>query len=105
MPKTSNPIPPTAPRSGTAPAADTDDLARLLPLWPHELSDPSKAGIEKRMALLQRALRAERQRGRQGHWAYDLARHAALLRVYQRQSAKLQEHKRDPLNKAGTTAT
>jgi hypothetical protein len=31
---------------------------------------------------MRRALRIERQLGRGGHWAYDLARHAQLLRAY-----------------------
>jgi hypothetical protein len=82
-----------APRSGTAPPPSIDDLARLLPLWPHELSDCSQEGIEKRLALIRRALRAERQRGRQGHWAYDLGRHAALVRVYQLHGLQLTELK------------
>ncbi len=82
-----------APHSGTSLPAGGDDLARLLPLWPHELSDGSKAGVEKRLALLQRALRAERLRGRSGDWTYDLARHAALLRVYQQHCLQLSELK------------
>jgi hypothetical protein len=65
----------------------------LLPLWPHEVCDGSQEGVEKRLALIQRALRAERQRGRQGHWTYDLGRHAALLRVYQQQCLQLAELK------------
>lgn len=34
------------------------------------------------LAALRRALRAERERGVQGHWAYDLARHRELLHAY-----------------------
>lgn len=30
---------------------------------------------------------AERQRGLGAHWAYDLARHAAMLRVYKQRLA------------------
>jgi hypothetical protein len=33
-------------------------------------------------ARMRRALRVERQRGIAGHWTYDLARHARLLRAY-----------------------
>lgn len=66
-----------------------DGLASLLPLWPHELADTSLAGFEKRLNLLRRALRAERQRGISGHWAYDLGRHASLLRYYRREVAHL----------------
>ena len=48
------------------------ELARVLPLWPHELADESPIG----------RLRDERRRGIAGHWTYDLARHAELLRIY-----------------------
>ena len=65
------------------------ELARLLPMWPHELTDMSIAGRQKRLALLRRALRAERRRSIGGHWSYDLARHAALLRYYDREMREL----------------
>jgi hypothetical protein len=54
------------------------DLAGLLPLWPEELADVSIVARTKLVQMLQRALRAERQRGVGGHWAYDLSRHASL---------------------------
>ena len=66
-------------------AAHTTDLARLLPLWPHELNDMTTNGRERRVGLLRKALRAERRRGLAGHWTYDLARHSALLRCYKRE--------------------
>lgn len=65
------------------------DLARLLPLWPFEITDTSVEARKKRIALLHRALRAERGRGLAGHWTYDLARHCALLRCYQSEVAQL----------------
>ena len=65
--------------------AHTADLARLLPLWPHELEDMTVVGREKRITLLRKSLRAERRRGLAGHWTYDLARHSALLRCYKRE--------------------
>jgi hypothetical protein len=65
------------------------ELASLLPLWPHELADETVAGLQKRLAILRRALRAERCRGLAGHWTYDLARHSALLRCYRREVAAL----------------
>lgn len=71
------------------PLSNLEELARLLPLWPHEMADLSIAGREKRLALLRRALRAERRRGQAGHWTYDLARHAALLRCYRREADSL----------------
>jgi len=57
-------------------------LASVLPLWPGDLSDTSYAGRVRVLAQLQRALRKERQRGRSGHWSYNLARHRALLDTY-----------------------
>ncbi len=65
------------------------ELARLLPLWPSQLEDVSIAGRQRIVALLARALRGERQRGRGGHWAYDLSRHAALNRVLQIERSEL----------------
>lgn len=58
------------------------ELMRLLPLWPHEVTDRSPAGRQKLLYVLRRALRAERNRGLAGHWAYDLSRHAQLLAIY-----------------------
>jgi hypothetical protein len=65
-------------------------LSRLLPLWPHEISDLSIAGRRRIIATLEKALRAERRRGHAGHWAYDLARHAALVKNLKSESAALQ---------------
>lgn len=58
------------------------DLPRLLPLDPLDLDDESPQGRRRLLAKLRRALRAERRRGIAGHWTYDLARDAELLRVY-----------------------
>ncbi|HWE21564.1 MAG TPA: hypothetical protein VG758_31045 [Hyphomicrobiaceae bacterium] len=58
------------------------ELTRILPLWPHELNDASPEGRRRVLGKLRRALGAERRRGITGHWTYDLARHAELLRVY-----------------------
>jgi hypothetical protein len=54
------------------------DLGRLIALWPKEIADTSTAGRLRIVARLRQALRAERVRGRAGHWAYDLNRHVAL---------------------------
>ena len=43
------------------------------------------------VGLLERALLSERRRGRAGHWAYDLARHGALLATWRRERAALEE--------------
>jgi hypothetical protein len=66
------------------------DLVRLLPLWPDELADDSIAGRTKVVRLLERAMRAERQRGVGGHWAYDLSRHANLMWALRAERAALQ---------------
>jgi hypothetical protein len=65
------------------------DLVGLLPLWPEELADASIAGRTKIVQMLQRALRAERQRGVGGHWAYDLSRHASLAAALRAERAAL----------------
>lgn len=77
-------------RNSVGARADYDrrrDLPRLLPLWPNELLTPDLAEHARLLARMRRALRIERQRGRAGHWAYDLARHAALLRAYRAETA------------------
>jgi hypothetical protein len=70
-----------------APTAQPDyvrarDLPKLVPLWPSEYANLSRAGHARLLAKLRRALRAERQKGIGGHWSYDLTRHAQLLRAY-----------------------
>lgn len=54
------------------------DLPPLIALWPHEIEDKSISGTERVIAKLSTALRAERNRGKSGHWSYDLNRHIAL---------------------------
>jgi hypothetical protein len=63
------------------------DLPKLLPMWPHELETPTAGDHARLLARMRAALRRERQRGLAGHWAYDLARHAALLRAYRAEAA------------------
>ncbi len=58
------------------------DLPGLLPVWPDELFDDSTVGRRRLVMKLHRALRAERNRGRAGHWSYDLIRHTNLLHAY-----------------------
>jgi hypothetical protein len=64
-------------------------LAALLPLWPRELADYSRTGTELIIARLATALRLERQRGRAGHWCYDLNRHQALISALRGERAHL----------------
>jgi len=63
------------------------DLPKLLPLWPREIEALRPADHARLLAMLRRALRSERLRGLSGHWTYDLARHAQLLRAYRAETA------------------
>jgi hypothetical protein len=64
-------------------------LARLLPLWPSELSNVSLAGRRHVVRRLAKALRAERLRGRAGHFAYSVARHVELAKALRSERAAL----------------
>jgi hypothetical protein len=57
-------------------------LPRILPIGPVEIADDSVAGRRAIVRRLARALRAERNRGRAGHWSSDLNRHIALAQAY-----------------------
>jgi hypothetical protein len=57
-------------------------LPRLLPIPADDLVDVSPAAQRSILRRLARALRAERNRGRAGHWTYDLNRHIALAQAY-----------------------
>ena len=57
-------------------------LPRLVRATPAELEDDSPAMRRILLARLARALRAERNRGRAGHWTYDLNRHIGLRQAY-----------------------
>lgn len=70
-----------------APYVRSRDLPRLLPLWPNEIATQDHSDHLSLLAKLRRALRSERLRGLGGHWAYDLARHAHLLRAYRAEMA------------------
>jgi len=80
----SHPPRPRGPRPPRPQAYDRrSELPRVLPvLRPEELDDESPLGRRRVLAKLRSALRAERRRGIAGHWSYDLARHAELLRIY-----------------------
>jgi hypothetical protein len=56
-------------------------LPRLIPVWPKEIADRSEAGRRAILLKLLKALRAERNRGRAGHWTYDLNRHIGLCQA------------------------
>jgi hypothetical protein len=78
---------PSRPEAAVAGYLRSRDLPKLLPLWPREIEVLSQADHLRLLAKLRKALRAERQRGLRGHWAYDLARHAQLLRAYRAETA------------------
>ncbi len=91
-------------RLGKSEANRANDLRRLLPLWPSELADRSTMGRKTLIAALERALRHERRRGRQGHSAYDVGRHAALYRILREERAGLASLERMArLERTGTT--
>lgn len=89
--------PPQVSAADAAHAADIarrNELATLLPLWPKELADLSISGRRDLIKILERALRGERKRGRAGHWTYDVARHAALIRNHRAERQSLAEYLR-----------
>lgn len=57
-------------------------LPRLIPLTPKEIADTRPEARRAILTRLARALRAERNRGRAGHWTYDLNRHIGLRQAY-----------------------
>lgn len=64
-------------------------LPALLPLLPSEIADASDSMHRRIVARLARALRAERMRGRAGHWSYDINRHIALRQAYEAERGRL----------------
>lgn len=64
-------------------------LPRLIPVGPDDIADDSPAGRRAILSRLARALRAERTRGRAGHWTYDLNRHLGLKQAYAAERARL----------------
>jgi hypothetical protein len=58
-------------------------LPRLIPVGPDEIADGRIEARRRIAAKLARALRAERNRGRAGHWTYDLNRHLGLKQAYE----------------------
>ena len=78
---------------GKSRASAEAELARLLPLWPQQINDRSIEGRKRLIAAIERALREERRRGREGNRAYDLARHAALYQMLKHERVALTEMK------------
>jgi hypothetical protein len=82
-------VPQRAGKRAPRPYDRLQQLPKLIGLWPSELTDGSAKGAEKILALLRKALRAERARGRAGHWTYDLNRHMALSESLKAEEARL----------------
>lgn len=80
-------------------------LPRLIALWPEDLADESEVGSERILERLRRALRAERRRGRSGHWSYDLNRHLGLIRAYKAELRHMQSLMPKPAGRAGRLQT
>lgn len=76
------------------------DLPRLTGLWPGEITSTDMKSRERIVAILKNALRLERQRGKSGHWCYDINRHLALKHALTQETAelkKLSEREKTPL--------
>lgn len=76
---------------GAEPYDRARHLPRVLPVGPDDIADNSQAGRRLIVRRLARALRAERNRGRAGHWTYDLNRHVALLQAYAAERAAIEK--------------
>ena len=73
--------------------AENYDRARHLPSlirWdPFRPIRDDAETVENIVARLERALRAERNKARSGHWTYDLNRHIALRQAYLAEGERL----------------
>ena len=69
-------------------------LARLIGLWPQDIADTTQENQYRIVNLLEKALRGETKRGREGHWTYDINRHLALLEAWRKEKKLLR--KRQP---------
>ena len=76
-------------RAGAKAYDRTRDLPALIRLDPRELGKGAVCDASAILARLERALRAERQRARSGHWTYDLNRHIALHQAYAAERERL----------------
>jgi hypothetical protein len=76
-------------RAGATSYDRSRDLPRLTRLESREFEADTIESASVILARLQRALRAERNRARSGHWTYDLNRHIALRQAYLAESERL----------------
>lgn len=65
------------------------DVPRLLAVWEEDLNDVRIAARKRFIAKLEQACRRERKRGLEGHFAYSLANHRALILCLVAEKAEL----------------
>jgi len=90
---------------GVEPYDRARHLSRLIPLALERLADGSPENRRRIIAALARALRAERNRGRAGHWTYDLNRHIGLKQAYAAERRLLAEARKPAAHPERTRAT
>jgi len=90
--------------AGVEPYDRARHLPRLIPIEPDLLADGSTENRRRIVAALARALRAERNRGRAGHWTYDLNRHIALKQAYAAERRLLAEERQQATHQEKTRA-
>ncbi len=64
------------------------DIPRVYGVWPDELKD-DLISRTKLVAKMETACRAERQRGIANHWAYEIARHTAMVAILKQEKEAL----------------
>jgi hypothetical protein len=89
----------SAPRAGASTYERGRNLPRLQPVTEGELAPDDTRTARTIVARLARALRAERQRGRAGHWSYDLNRHIALAQALDAERRRLEGLNRPSLRR------
>ena len=87
------------PRAGTSAYQRGRALPRLLPVSEGDVAANDAHAARALVARLARALRAERQRGRAGHWSYDLNRHIALAQALDAERRRLERLSRTGLRR------
>lgn len=86
-------------RAGAKTYDRTRDLPALIRLDPFSEVSEDASGSGEIVARLERALRAERNRARAGHWTYDLNRHIALRQAYLAERERLCALRRSELHR------
>jgi hypothetical protein len=76
-------------RAGAESYVRERDLPRLVRVIPRPGQRETAGEVQNIVRLLERALRAERNRARSGHWTYDLNRHIALHQAHVAEREKL----------------